>query len=360
MTDLLVRDPARIIFITVASVSLFLSLLTIFLIYSMKRWNGYLQLILNLTIAQCMYDISVIMSVGKGLIVHRTFAFLRICFGLASTFWTNVISIIIVYVVIYMEIFNIIENFNLIFTVVYLPSFIIGLINAITWSYICYELYYWLRIISIVVNITLYTILARYIYIRDKGSPKTLTTKNDPIKTLAHRMKYYPVVQVLSRLAAAWYEAKYNSGDDFTYNSAESVQEKISMIIYALTLASAGIGFFIIFVIVTPGAWEHLIEIMKYLFNTMIGRTGTPDPDEEVIVRESYERKSTTNELWRPATESSGTSKPYSSSMFTGSTTETLNTVEEVDYNTYDEWKLTKEIKTIRIASIDSKVDSRL
>ena len=242
------------------------SLLTIYLVYSMKRWTGYLRLVVNLTLCQLFYDISIIMISGTSKANLYTYISLRCISGIATTLWSNVISYVVLYVVITLKAFNVNNNFNMIFTCIFIPAILIGVIlpyaiatNNNNLAYIFEQIYFWIRILSIIINIIFYIILT---IILQKYNHNTIHYSNDPIAILAFRMKYYPLIQIITRLAASWYETKY--GYTYNYLYSYSIIEKFSIILYSITFPSAGIGYFLIFLIVTPGAYIHFIKSIKY------------------------------------------------------------------------------------------------
>ncbi len=83
-----------------------------------------------------------------------------------------------------------------------------------------YYLYYYIRVTSIFVNF----VLLAYIYYRLRLITNTKGVQTVPdkaIRSLVNRLKYYPIVQVISRLGYAWYEQSYG----FNY----AVSEKSSI-----------------------------------------------------------------------------------------------------------------------------------
>jgi hypothetical protein len=75
-------------------------------------------------------------------------------------------------------------------------------------------------------------------------------------------MIYYPIVQVITRAAAAWMEFRYQASqdDDVTDDSAlqNSASYQAANYLYSVSGPAAGIGFFLIFLFMQPAAYSHL------------------------------------------------------------------------------------------------------
>jgi len=65
------------------------------------------------------------------------------------------------------------------------------------------------------------------------------TRGHDAIKVLAYRMKYYPIVQILTRIFASWYEY-YEYNDDTMDDANLTLQFKVSGILSAIFTSLAG------------------------------------------------------------------------------------------------------------------------
>lgn len=249
-------------------ISLFFSLLTLWLIYSMKKRNGYLLLIVQLTIAQAIYDISIVMIAGP-IEVYLTYTGLRTISGLASTLWTNVISFVVLYVVWYLRVYDIQGNIYLLSSIVMIPSISIGLsiplvISNLSALSIASYFYSYFRWASIVFNVVVYLVLTLKLKARRFKRSRLLGPEGiDPIEVLTHRMKYYPIVQVITRGGSLWYESQYGYG--YSYFLSTSTEYRVSVMVYAICLPVAGIGYFLIFVLLCPGASTRLYNTFASL-----------------------------------------------------------------------------------------------
>lgn len=80
----------------------------------MKRWSGYLQLVLNLTLCQGIYDFSYfLLPFFYNKIGRILFEFISTFGGISSTLWCNVIVFVTCKIVITLRSVNILEQVTL-------------------------------------------------------------------------------------------------------------------------------------------------------------------------------------------------------------------------------------------------------
>ncbi len=91
-------DISDQILMAMGAIGLTFTLFTMWIIRSMGRYNSYILLVINLTIAQMFYDLSVLLVQLPGNGVFYDMA-MRTFSGVAASLWTNVISISVFYVV---------------------------------------------------------------------------------------------------------------------------------------------------------------------------------------------------------------------------------------------------------------------
>ncbi len=189
-------------------------------------------LIVTMTFMQLLYDINYMLGIVDGFDACMTWHFLDILGGLGCTFTTNVISFVILYIVNKIYVFNIIENFPIIaFIVIVIPLVIACMsLSALEvpdddGSYCTYKqdltaafvsnFYFWGRFVSIIFNFIAFGYISYRVHqITHMGSKSTSTRSESviverqilAIDNLAKRMKYYPIVQAISRCASAWNE----------------------------------------------------------------------------------------------------------------------------------------------------------
>lgn len=252
-------DIAIIILELSSSLGVICSLLTLFLIFRMEKLNVFLFIVVNLTVAQLFYNISIIIVPVPGFITEVFYVGLRSISGLSTTFWTNMISFVVLHTIIKRKIFDAANNWLLLFLLINIPSFTLGIFIAVALAYnvdsdyffYSTQIYYWIRIISIVVNIISYFLLSSILFYRNRGLSLTERARN-PLRNIVRRMKYYPLVQIVTRLAVAWYEYEY--GHTYSFHQSDPLKQKIALFMYVVMLPSAGVGYFIVFAISTPNA----------------------------------------------------------------------------------------------------------
>lgn len=259
------------------SIGVLSSLLTLWIIYRMGRINGYIKLLLILTISQLFYDISILLVIWRILIIKYIYLALRSICGLCVTFITNILSFVVVYTVITSRVIDLAKNIRFILPFVFIPSTIYGIVVP----YAIFNMsdhnierisavYYWTRVASIVFNIASYIAMIIKLnqidtnwFLSSTSNPNVKQQVKSPLWALAHRFKYYPIVQILTRLPVAIHE--YNYGHDYHYPSDGSIRDKISLLLYVIALPLAGLGYFLVFVTVCPGAFQQFVNDLKIL-----------------------------------------------------------------------------------------------
>lgn len=231
--------------------------------------NGYISIIILLSASQFVYDASIVMVVFPGgRVLEFTYIALRSMSGLWATLLTNVLSCVIVYTALTLQSYDIKKNLQKIILVIFVPSMVCGLLVPTTLFsskgedslafVIVSTIYGVVRIASIVFNIVCYFLLRKKLSMIKKKSPTSmqLTPAIDtPLHALAARFKYYPIIQVISRLGVSYYENNY--GHEYEYDKSSSLHRKLSLFWYVISLPSAGFGFFLVFLVVTPGAYRY-------------------------------------------------------------------------------------------------------
>lgn len=181
-------SPALVLDLVSASVSLLCSVITLWLIYVMGKWNPYLQIIVCLSICQAIYDISLIMVVNPSTI--NAYLVLRGAFGLATTFWTNIIAFIIYYVVKMLAGFNLKRYFYLVLAIVMIPSIVVGVVQVYftgILGLVAEEFYYYVRIASIAFNLIVYGLVRYEVYRRKQLRPPNMRATRDAVEELVYR-----------------------------------------------------------------------------------------------------------------------------------------------------------------------------
>ena len=248
---------AGVLLILSAFLSFVCSLLTLRLIYVMKTRNGYILLIVSLSMAQLLYDTGFLLVPLMSLINLEGFLNFVSCFaGLMASFWTNVISLIVLYIVLRLSTVNIIEKYHYFAIPIVTSTLIIATLNTIYTKDINI-LYFILRGISIIINIVVY-IAVRWklnrmsIYAPDITIPRK---KRDPIFCLAERLKYYPLAQIACRIGAFIWELCYGHfKNNYSIPLPLDTKGQLCLYLYVTTNPLAGVFFLMIFLKLQPAA----------------------------------------------------------------------------------------------------------
>jgi hypothetical protein len=342
-----IQDWFIYIIVFVSCISLFFEFIILWLIHKIKRWNGFMVLIYTMTICNMFYDSFFLFYVQDNSFTYEVEIFLGSYGGLSVTIWTNVISFILFYTITTLQTVDIYKNYKyyVIISIVFPIAFSLmwdkfyvddnnAAVESISW------IYFWLRILSIVINIVIFIWIDLIIKALDKdlikqtesnpnesitssssdselsrnlsldqavnkgikeplnpnigrtfgpsndgsfASLKSLTNllsgqkyftrslsrddavvvkmKIEAIRTLAFRMKYYPICQVIVRSVTAIRNYQINKGlgnDD--NNLDENLLNNILLMIFSIVTPSIGFLFFIVFLIVQPKAKIILFE----------------------------------------------------------------------------------------------------
>ena len=96
----------------VAFISFCCSLIILFLIYKLKRWNGYLLLVASLVTVQILFDISHILYVDPTYDACIAIRFFEVLSGLSVSIWTNIITFVAFYTAMYYRLVDIMKNYK--------------------------------------------------------------------------------------------------------------------------------------------------------------------------------------------------------------------------------------------------------
>jgi hypothetical protein len=232
--------------------------------------------------------------------------------------------------------------------VIFVPSLIVAaLVVAYYGQYPMFEIanqvYYWVRIGSILFNIIIHCLISYKLNAmgfqhtdRKSGSGSFSTHRDDPVRVLASRIKYYPIVQIVSRAGAAWYELAYGFDTD-SYSADLSLTQTISLYFYGICVPTAGIGYFLVFLIVQPAAYEHLMKAFRHVYRRVFCCTCCYDDDS----RNTQSRDSFSTPV-----------------LFGGSAKMSLPLLHTVDYNDLDEDELSHHIDSRYTKSADASAIS--
>jgi hypothetical protein len=186
--------------------------------------------------------------------------------GLSVSIWTNVLAFVILRVVVNMKNTDILKNFHWFTAIVMVPSVTIGvallilqLVGRRQQVYYIEEIYYWARLLSILINFVIHGIVSY----RSYQTKMTKWTRRSPqeiaIQILSQRMIYYPLMQALSRVGASWYEAKYGFGP---YPGNTSSRQFGLACVYVGLSPATGVGYLIVFLLMQPFAIDQVRSLL--------------------------------------------------------------------------------------------------
>ncbi len=148
--------------------------------------------------------------------------FLSIVGGTSTALWSNVISVVVVYVVLYRCTLDIKSNLPEITVGVLSPAIALGVCDVAFYFdksrlYTVDHIYYYWRLISILFNFMVYCVISYQMYQLESKTGEI--SRMNPLKTLVSRFKYYPLCQSIIRAGASWYEwGKLTDFSCFVFN----------------------------------------------------------------------------------------------------------------------------------------------
>jgi hypothetical protein len=194
------RNISLIVLLSADSVSIICSLLTLWTIYRVNRWNGYTKLIFHLAFAQLLYDLSTLLVPIPGSLSYSIYVGYRSIFGLVTTLLTNVIAITVSYTVAKFRAFEVSKYLSTLIPLIYLPSVILGILIGV---YVESDLldvfsgiYFWLRVLSISFNIISYLYVSTILF---SNSTASALSTNSIHATYQQNIRNQQVQQPLHR-----------------------------------------------------------------------------------------------------------------------------------------------------------------
>jgi hypothetical protein len=242
------------------------SALVMFLIAKKGDRNTHVTLIFWMTTFQFFYDATFVPSAAHGG-DRDTYLFGQFCqntFGLLSSFITNVIAGILYYVIVMRKAFDLHAYWVQVSLLTYLPVLLIQV--ATIWAFVTDPeknlrtvniIYYWLRVISIVLNFLLCS-MAYYKHVGTMADSSFRTYTDGLLRTLIKRTLWYPIVQVITRLPACYYEYRYGWKPYVGDGGADKFAEAV---LWVLFTPAAGLGYLAIYLISAPGAKQNMHKL---------------------------------------------------------------------------------------------------
>ena len=261
---LALAEAAYAVFYASAGVSLLCSTLTLVLIAATPKFTGYLGIIASLSFSQCLYDVSFLLYTFDGSKSGSDIqAFLSYFGGLSSSLWTNILSLLLVVIIRWGQQYNVKKNFLKLFSVVVLPSAAVAVAALASQNVAVFWVSFYFRICFIACNIVCY--LAIQQKIRTSYSVTTSSSSMScAIRVLASRLKYYSLVQILTRTPEIVFELAYNSREYSTPTNGWGTSRWAAFFIEAILTPSGGTGFLFVFLKMQPTAWSTFQKLTKY------------------------------------------------------------------------------------------------
>ena len=187
--------------------------------------------------------------------VFRTFS------GIAVSIASNIMTIVILFIIKRGKFPVLFQKEFVVLSIIIIPSALVTIVYLVGCFYssqflnVERQLYFLFRLVSICINFvvcSLAVVYTRRMMKTDHSSKQMIL-----IYTLVGKMQYYPLVQAVSRSGLAVYEITY--GWDFDPQEPSPVQFACQ-IFYTVLAPVASVGYLVIFLILQPKAWSHLIN----------------------------------------------------------------------------------------------------
>lgn len=162
-------------------------------------------------------------------------------------------------------------------------------------------------------------------------------------------------MQIICRVFAAWKEESCG----FYYDDEASSSTACTAALYlaSITQPAAGIGFFIIFLVVSPGAWEHLVHYtggmvcstkIKSSKFQVAANSSINDSENNTVSNNPFQNSACSN----PSNGNVALAGPLSitsdpEEFYREGSLGSLSTSQEKDWRLFDEYELTQEISRI-------------
>lgn len=268
-----------------ASASLSCSLASLVIIAQIKKKTGYLAIVASLTVSQLIYDSSFLMyglfEYPGGSEGQRFVSFFG---GLATTLWTNVLSLLLVVIIFRNTHVNVKKNYVFMALACFVPAAGLAAAAVATNSLqeMCaYNALFWtafsVRLASIAFNVVCYVLLACRLApsttsssssgggrsSSSGGRSKSSNSAGLAVRVLASRLKYYSLVQISTRSTEVAYELVFSERGVSAPDDSWSDGRWASFLFEALLCPAAGVGFLFIFLRMQPAARESAREICQ-------------------------------------------------------------------------------------------------
>ena len=268
-----------------AGISLSCSCMTLWLIFALKKRNGYVLLISSLCCSELIYDISCCLSFSHAAWLCKLKNAGIFVGGFGVSLWSLIIAAVVLYMVTYLKPVRIADMYPVFFLCAVIAPFILafydfdhefelhcsGGLNKESWD--IGQLYTYGRIACALMSIVVYALMTYKINQMHKRVPEASSSS---IEALCARMKYYVLVQLFIR-AVPTYTQVIRPNSPFALQLISSICAPLS-----------GLGYFMVFMFIHPGAallflsYFRCIELVP--LNASGNRSGKPRTVEEASV----------------------------------------------------------------------------
>lgn len=181
--------------------------------------------------------------------------------GLSVALWTNVLSIVLLHVVVNTQSIDILKYYWWLCLVTIGPAAALFCVYMALYKHSDYDqavfkTYYGLRLMSIVINLSVFCLITFRNNITKSVTPGSATSAELAIRVLSRRVVYYPLLQAVTILPAVAYEYFYGLYDGL---DMETRAQFVAACIYLLLAPSAGMGYLAVFLKMQPNAYRHFL-----------------------------------------------------------------------------------------------------
>ena len=194
-----------------------------------------------------------ILTIANG--VFQTFS------GIAVSIASNIMTIVIFFIVKKGNFPVLFQKKYVVLSIIIIPSALVTVIYLFGYFYSSQllkferQIYFLFRLVSICINFVVCSLAV--VYTRRMMRTGQNSKQMILMCSLVGKMQYYPLVQAVSRSGLAMYEIAY--GWDFDPEEPSPVQFACQ-IFYTVIEPVASVGYLVIFLILQPKAWNHLLD----------------------------------------------------------------------------------------------------
>ncbi len=239
----------------------------------MNIWNDYTTSIYYMSVCQFFYELFFTSNLYIGNVtspIGATVFIIQQIANLSSYLISNVLIFTIYYLLQYRAAFDTKKYNNAIISYVVAPNIVWAAIVAAaladgsdpldehSYFYIGLEVADIFFIISSVINVIMLIICARIVYVLLYNKVTKPTPNDLAIVKLVDQMKWYPLLQLISKVGPIYYELRYPSSNDVRYADSYDDRKYIALLFAKILPVVSPVGFLIIFLRMQSKALNHL------------------------------------------------------------------------------------------------------